>query len=139
MTQFSWTVPGVTPNPQVSQVTDAPGLFLCPRFLLKFAATCFYLDLCTVWCLARPAFVENDRQQVIHLKIDVVGAFVVVLHFSHLVLIVHSSHDNTLPLSSPSLVIQIESNLLMPFKGSALFSNSALVGLLQTLRKRLQQ
>ena len=108
MTQFSWTVPGVTPNPQVSQVTDAPGLFLCPRFLLKFAVTCFYLDLCTVRCLARPAFVENDRQQVIHLKINEVGALVVVLHFSHLVLIVHSSHDNTLPLSSPSLVIQIE-------------------------------
>ena len=78
MTQFSLTVPGVSPYPRCPQVTDAPGLFLCPRFLLKFAATCFYLDLCTVWCLARPAFVENDRQQVIHLKIDVVGAFVVV-------------------------------------------------------------
>ena len=43
MTQFSWTVPGVSPNPRCPQVTDAPGLFLCPRFLLKFAVTCFYL------------------------------------------------------------------------------------------------
>ena len=42
MTQFSWTVPGVTPNPRCPQVTDALGLFLCPRFLLKFAVTCFY-------------------------------------------------------------------------------------------------
>ena len=35
MTQFSWTVPGVTPNPRCPQVTDAPGLFLCPRFLFN--------------------------------------------------------------------------------------------------------
>ena len=26
----------------LSQVTDAPGLFLCPRFLFKFAVTLFY-------------------------------------------------------------------------------------------------
>ena len=43
MTQFSLTVPGVSPYPRCPQVTDAPGLFLCPWFLLKFAVTCFYL------------------------------------------------------------------------------------------------
>ena len=42
MTQFSWTVPGVSPYPRCPQVTDAPGLFLCPRFLFKFAVTLFY-------------------------------------------------------------------------------------------------
>ena len=35
MTQFSLTVPGVSPYPRCPQVTDAPGLFLCPRFLYE--------------------------------------------------------------------------------------------------------
>ena len=35
MTRFSWTVPVVSPYPRCPQVTDAPGLFLCPRFLFN--------------------------------------------------------------------------------------------------------
>ena len=42
MTQFSLTVPGVSTYPRCPQVTDALGLFLCPRFLFKFAVTLFY-------------------------------------------------------------------------------------------------
>ena len=36
MSQFSLTVPGVSTYPRCPQVTDALGLFLCPRFLFKF-------------------------------------------------------------------------------------------------------
>ena len=39
MTQFSLTVPGVSPYPRCPQVTDAPGLFLCPPFLFKFTVS----------------------------------------------------------------------------------------------------
>ena len=39
MTRFSLTVPGASPYPRGPQVTDAPGLFLCPRFLFKFTVT----------------------------------------------------------------------------------------------------
>ena len=41
MTRFSLTVPVISPYPRCPQVTDALGLFLCPRFLFKFAVTLF--------------------------------------------------------------------------------------------------
>ena len=39
MTQFSWTVPVVSTYPKCPQVTDAPGLFLCPPLLFKFTVS----------------------------------------------------------------------------------------------------